>query len=154
MNKRWIAAVAVLALAGCSGGSGGGAELPDGQYDLGDGVSVAVLEVVDPLDVIRDRSPGMRDAVAEPGFRWIAVEIEYTNRTDKVVDTFGGELHTSDGVEAEGWLLQRSDMPELGNAIPSQASLRGWKAFQVAENADPTEFLFYGADADPVVVDL
>ncbi len=44
MNKRWMAAigVAVLALAGC----GGGAELPDGQYDLGNGISVAVRDVV------------------------------------------------------------------------------------------------------------
>lgn len=100
MNKRWMAAigVAVLALAGC----GGGAELPDGQYDLGNGMSVAVRDVV-----VDDQQ--------------VAVNLEYFNDTDAVVDktlAYDAFLFTAGGVNLPPCLV-----PLLDSRHPRRDSL-------------------------------
>ena len=102
MNKRWMAAigVAVLALAGC----GGGAELPDGQYDLGNGMSVA-----------------MRDVVVDD--QQVAVNLEYFNDTDAVVDNtlaYDAFLFTAGGVEVDPGL--NDELESVPKAVPPQSS--------------------------------
>jgi hypothetical protein len=81
-----IVAVAVAVLgAGCGGGDG--AALPAGQYDVGHGVTVAVGKVTDPVEVkVPDElATDIRNPV-EPGTRWVAIDLEYFNHTDDVVD--------------------------------------------------------------------
>ena len=136
MNKRWMAAigVAVLALAGC----GGGAELPDGQYDLGNGMSVAVQDVV-----IDDQQ--------------VAVDLEYFNDTDAVVDktlAYDAFLFTAGGAEVDPGL--NDELESVPKAVPPQSSVRGWKVYKLPNGDSPDTLLVYGeiGEGDPVVIDL
>jgi hypothetical protein len=161
MRAAVVALVAVLGLAACGGG-GKKADLPAGQHDLGDGISVVVKKVVDP--VIVDTAAAKKAEIAtgvQPGTRWVAIDVEYHNDTDHVVDmgmAYGRRLHTSDGREAQGVLptFTVPAMPTVPSAIPPHSFSRGWDVYEVPDGAKPTEALFYNAQVgdDPVVVDV
>ncbi len=104
MNKRWMAAIGVAVLAGCGGGGDSGAELPDGQYDLGNGMSVAVRAVV-----IDDQQ--------------VAVNLEYFNDTDAVVDktlAYDAFLFTAGGVKVDPGL--NDELESVPKAVSPQSS--------------------------------
>ena len=129
--------VAVLALAGCSGGGDDGAELPDGQYDLGNGMSVAVRDVV-----IDDQQ--------------VAVNLEYFNDTDTVVDktlAYDAFLFTAGGVEVDPGL--NDELESVPKAVPPKSSGRGWKVYELPSGDSPETLVVYGEIGDdPVTIDL
>src|SRR4051794_30894616 len=95
---------AVAGLAACGGG-GDTPALPAGQHDLGDGVSVVVKQVVDPVtvDTVAAKKAEIATGV-QPGTRWVAVDVEYHNDTDKPVEltmAYDRRVHTSDGREPD-----------------------------------------------------
>lgn len=155
------ALAALVILVGCGGGDEDGAATApaaDEQHDLAGDVAVVVHEVVDPLDVVRDRAPEMRDAVASDGNRFVAVELEHVNNGDGVVDmsmSHAVELVTDEGHEGSTISLDRDDMPEPGNAIPPESSARGWRAWEIPEDDTLGKLLVYSEIGDePVVVEL
>lgn len=147
-----VAAVAVLMSDGCGGDDAGGG---DGRHDLGNGVSVVVHDIRDPVPADEDYERTYVLETAEPR-RWIAVELEYVNDGDKPVDAsleYGVELHTSAGYEAEG--VDLDDLPSVPKMIPPDASMRGWEGFVLPVDAEPAILLLYGEIGDdPVTVEL
>lgn len=161
MRRAVLGVVAVLALAACGGGGGGGdSDLPAGQHDLGDGVSVAVLDVTDPVppDRAYEAKYGI-DADADAGNRWVAVELEYFNRTDHPVELkleYGASLRTSANNEIDPITeLPTEKLPTLPKDVPPESSSRGWRAFEVPNDVKPSKLVLYGKIGDdPVVVDV
>lgn len=133
----------VCGLAACGGG-GGKADLPAGQHDLGDGVSVAVREV--------------RDPAADTGWdgHVVTVDLEYFNRNGETVQMppgfrYGAELHDANGRKATLIMLPSDVYPSRGNAVPAKSSVRGWEGFQLAGDAAPAELLLYNGDGEVAV---
>lgn len=160
----------LLVLAACGGGDDDDAvsevsvegTAPADEYDLGGDVSVAVLDVMDPVPVVvpPELTADIQNPV-QPGTRWVAVELEYRNDGDAVVDrtlAYDAALYTSEGGEAEGVVesdFTPDDMAEVPKAIPSGSSVRGWEMYEVANGAEPNRLLLYGEIGDdPVEVDL
>lgn len=145
---RWMA-VGVLALAACGSGTKT-ADLPAGQHDLGDGVTVQVHAVQDlPPD-----TPNV-----QPGAHGVAVDLEFFNRSDHPIDTamggFGVFLNLSDNRQAEGVYYE----PMVPKTIAPGRSGRGWEAYSVPDGTTPKSLTVYGeigdkAAADPVTIDL
>jgi hypothetical protein len=155
-----IVAVAVAVLgAGCGGGDG--AALPAGQYDVGHGVTVTVGKVTDPVEVkVPDEmAKDIRNPV-EPGTRWVAIDLEYFNHTDDVVDmtaAYGVTLQTSEGREAEGATptFSKFDGREVPKAIPPHSSVKGSEVYDIPNGDKAATLLLYGHMGDkPVVVKL
>jgi hypothetical protein len=142
MNLRRAATIALVAVAltACSGGDDDVDELPPitDVHDLGD-VTVTVHDVV----VDGDR---------------VAVDLEYVNRTDQVVDRtieYDAFLHTAGGVEAVGVTPEVSGLTAVPKAIPPDGNARGWEVFDVPAGDSPATLLLYGEIGDdPAVVDL
>jgi hypothetical protein len=158
--RRLLALVALVpALAACGGHGNPAADLPAGQHDLGHGVAVAVRQVVDPVHAVVP--PGLRNPV-QPGTRWVGVELEYFNRSDKVVNrsafAYWCDVHLSDGRQA-GEMPSGGTKPETASVpsnIPPHSSARGWMVYAVRDGEKVTSLLQKRDDpyAAPVVISL
>lgn len=135
---------AAAALMACGGGNG---DVPDGQHDLGGGVTVAVHDVVEVPD-----DPG--------GVRWVAVDLEYFNRGDDTLDMtlmYAVEMTTSDNREATRVSRTGSELESSrAKTLPAGRSTRVWEAFEVPDGVEPATLTLYGGEIgdDPAVVDL
>jgi hypothetical protein len=143
--RRLLALVALLpALAAC-GGHAAKADLPAGQHDLGDNMSVQVHEVRDPVT-----------GHGWDGQHLVAVDLEYFNRGDTTVRmgmAFRVELHDSDGRSGE--YVIADGLPWPPTTIPAHSSTRGWFPFTIGADAKPAQLLLWGDEQgvkDPVVV--
>jgi hypothetical protein len=159
---KLIGVGAAALLVGCGGGGDAAGEEEDGRYDLGNGVSVEVRDVMDPVQVQvpPEMTADMRHPV-EPGTRWVAVDLAFHNDGDEFVnlglDGYGVRLHTADGREAT--LVSPRDtvepMPEIPTALPPDSSVRGWQVYIVPEGVEPATLIVYGeVGDDPVTVEL
>jgi hypothetical protein len=152
--------LAASCLAAC-GGASTSADLPSGQHDLGHGVTVAVGKVTDPVEVKvpAAMAKDIRNPV-EPGTRWVAIDLEYFNHTDDVVDmttAYGVTLQTSDGRQAEGATPTFSKFYDHGvpNVIPPHSSVRGSEVYAIPNGDEPATLLLYGHVGDnPTTVQL
>jgi hypothetical protein len=148
-----LTVVLLVALAACGSSSKSGPSLPAGQYDLGDGVSVAVHEVLDPVV----RQP---DHPVQPGYRWVGIDIEFFNSTDHVVDdmwlNYGCQVHTADGRQPESYVptYTVNEMSDVPNAIPPHSSARGWDVYQVPDGTTLATALCRHVGDDPVTINL
>lgn len=146
MKMKMLCAAAVLVFAAACGG-GDGSDLPAGQHDLGDDISVVVREV--------------RDPVPDSGFdgHVVAVDLEYFNHGDDPAQmnaAFRVELHDSTGRNGE--MVAVPELSPHGSVLAPHSSARGWEAFRIGDDATPVELALWGlqsgADAVPVVIDL
>lgn len=157
----------LLVVAACGGGkdetAADGATEPtatEGRaFDLGNGVSVVVHEVIDPVSPDRDYEERYGiDVDPTSGFRFVAVDLEYLNDSDIAVELFfeyGTELRTSDGRGVDSATLETELMQDVPKTVPASLTARGWRAFLVPEGAELGTLLLYGKIGDePVVVEL
>lgn len=122
---------------------------------------MTVHAVVDPVqvEVPEDLAQDIRNPV-DPGTRWVAIDLEYFNHSDEVVDktlAYAVELRTDDGREAVGVVPSFTvpDMPEVPKTIPSNGSARGWVVYEVPDGAEPATLLLYGKlGEEPAEVEL
>src|SRR5213075_2195250 len=121
-----------------------------------------VRQTVDPvpLEWARSASSGIHSEPAA-GKHWVALDIEYFNRTDAPVDrslAYGGVgMLTSDRRQASGVkiLTAEDKLPDIPSLIPPRSSVRGWATFELPNGVHPAQLLLYRAVGDePLVVDL